>query len=327
MNFHRALKAMVAGAAFATTMVAHAQGSAPWSPTRPVRMVVPFPPGGAVDVVGRIIAARLPERLGQQVVVDNRGGAYAIIGTEIAAKAAPDGHTIAMVAAGHTITPSVIRKLPYDPIKDFAAIGFVGNGAFVLVVGPAFPAKSVSEFVALAKSRPGKLNYAHTGYGNVAHLSGELFKALAGVEIQDVPYKGGGPALADLMGGQISAFFAGMASSSALIQGGKIRALGVTTARRAASLPDVPTIAEAGVPGYEVDGWYGLAAPAATPPAAIRRFNSELVALLALPEVKARLLVAGIDASPSTPAEFQARITRDIARWADVVKKARIAVE
>ncbi len=318
---------LVTVAALVTTAAtAYAQGSAPWSPTRPVRMIVPFPPGGAVDVVGRIIAARLPERLGQQVVVDNRGGAYAIIGTELAAKAAPDGHTLLVAAAGHTITPSVIRKLPYDPIKDFAAIGFIGSGAFVLVVSPAFAAKSVGEFVALARSRPGKLNYAHTGYGNVAHLSAELFKSMAGIDMQDVPYKGGGPALADLMGGQISAFFAGMASSSALIHSGKLRALGVTTARRAASLPEVPAIAEA-VPGYEVDGWYGLVAPAATPPAAIQRYNRELVALLALPDVKARLLVAGIDASPSTPTEFQSRITRDITRWADVVKKAKISVE
>jgi tripartite-type tricarboxylate transporter receptor subunit TctC len=289
-------------------------------------MIVPFPPAGAVDAVARIIAARLPERLGQSVVVDNRGGAYAIIGTELTAKAAPDGHTIAVIAAGHAITPSVIRKLPYDPIKDFAAIGFIGSGAFVLVVNPVFSAKTVSEFVALAKARAGQLNYAHTGYGNVAHLSGELFKALTGVNLQDVPYKGGGPALADLMGGQISAFFAGMASSSALIHSGKLRALGVTTARRAASLPDVPAIAEA-VPGYEVDGWYGVLAPAATPPAAIQRYNRELVTLLAVPEVKARLLVAGIEASPSTPAEFQARITRDLTRWADVVKKAKINVE
>jgi tripartite-type tricarboxylate transporter receptor subunit TctC len=312
------LLGIVNGLVMVLALGSAAHTSAQWSPSRPVRMIVPFPPGGAVDVVGRIIAARMPERLGQQVVVDNRGGAYAIIGTEIAAKAAPDGHTI---------TPSVMRKLPYDPIKDFAAIGFIGNGAFVLVVAPAFPSKTVGEFVALAKSRPGQLNYAHTGYGNVAHLSAELFKVLAGIDMQGIHYKGGGPALTDLLGGQISAFFAGLASSSALIQSGKLRALGVTTARRTASLPDVPSIAEAGVPGYEVDGWYGLVAPAATPPVAIERFNSELVALLAMPDVKARLLTAGIDARPSTPAAFQSRITRDITRWSEVVKKARIALE
>jgi tripartite-type tricarboxylate transporter receptor subunit TctC len=301
----------------------HAQ----WAPTRPVRLIVPFPPGGAVDVVGRIAAARVPERLGQQVVVDNRGGAYAIIGTELGAKAAPDGHTILIIAAGHTITPSVIRKLPYDPVKDFTAIGFIGSGAFVLVVGSQSPAKSVQDFIALARARPGHINYAHTGYGNVAHLSAELFKVMTGIDMQGIHYKGGGPALTDLIGGQINAFFAGLASSSALIRAGKVRALGVTTARRSASLPEVPAIAEAGLAGYDVDGWYGLLAPAATPHAAIQRYNRELNVLLNMPDVKDRLLTAGIEASPSTPAEFQARITRDLTRWAEVVKKARISVE
>ncbi len=301
--------------------------NAQWSPSRPVRLIVPFPPGGAVDVVARVVASRLPERLGQQVVIDNRGGANAIIGTEIAAKAAPDGYTILMVPVGHSITPSVTRKLPYDTLKDFAAIGLVGNGAYVLVVNQGVPAKSISEFVALAKSRPGQLNYARTGHGNATHLAGELFKVLAGIDMVGVNYKGGGPALTDLIGGQISAFFSGVSSGSAQIRAGKIRALGVTTTRRSAALPDVPTIAEAGVPGYEVDGWYGLLAPAATPPAVIRRFNSDLAALLAMAEMKERLLAAGIDARASSPAEFNERIARDITRWADVVKKARIAVE
>ena len=310
--------------------MAAASAQAQWAPTRPVRLIVPFPPGGAVDVVGRIAASRMPERVGQQVVVDNRGGAYAIIGTELGAKAAPDGHTILIVAAGHTITPSVIKKLPYDPVKDFAAIGFIGSGAFVLVVGPQSPAKSVQDFVALAKAKPGYINYAHTGYGNVAHLSAELFKVMAGIDMQGIHYKGGGPALTDLIGGQINAFFAGLASSSALIRAGKVRALGVTTARRSASLPDVPSIAEAGsfgLAGYDVDGWYGILAPAATPQAAIQRYNRELNVLLNMPDVKERLLTAGIEASPSTPAEFQARITRDLTRWAEVVKKAKITVE
>ena len=310
----------------ATFITARAQSS-PWAPTRPIRLIAPFPPGGTVDVIGRFVASRLPERLGQAVVVDNRGGANAIIGTEIAAKAAPDGHTILIVPVGHSITPSVTRKLPYDTLKDFAAIGLIGNGAYVLVVNPAVPAKSVSEFVALAKSRPGQLNYALTGYGNATHLAGELFKVLTGTDIVGVNYKGGGPALTDLIGGQINAFFSGVASGAAQIKGGKIRALGVTTARRTGALPDVPTIAEAGVPGYEVDGWYGLLAPAATPPAIIARFNRDLAATVSTAEMKERLLGAGLDARPSTPAEFQARIARDIARWAEVVKKARIAIE
>lgn len=304
-----------------------AQAHAQWSPSRPVRMIVPFPPGGAVDVVARIVASRMPERLGQQVVIDNRGGANAIIGTEITARAAPDGHTILVIPAGHAITPSVTRKLPYDSLKDFASIGLIGNGAYVLVVNPSLPAKSVGEFVALAKSRPGQLNYALTGHGNATHLAGELFKVLAGIDMVGVNYKGGGPALTDLIGGQISAFFSGVSSGSTQIRAGKIRALGVTTVRRSPALPDVPTIAEAGVPGYEVDGWYGLLAPAATPPAAIQRFNSELAVLLAMPEMKERLLTAGIDARASTPVEFHDRIAHDSKRWSEVVKKARIPVE
>jgi tripartite-type tricarboxylate transporter receptor subunit TctC len=197
----------------------------------------------------------------------------------------------------------------------------------LLVVNSAVPAKSVSEFIALAKARPGQINYAFTGHGNATHLAAELFKVLAGVDMVGVNYKGGGPALTDLLGGQISAFFSGVASGGAQVRAGKIRALGVTTTRRSDALPDVPTLAEAGVAGYEVDGWYGLLAPAATPAAAIARFNRELSAVVVTAEMKERLLAAGIDARPSTPAEFQERITRDIRRWAEVVKKARIAVE
>jgi tripartite-type tricarboxylate transporter receptor subunit TctC len=292
-----------------------------------VRLIVPFPPGGTVDVVGRIVVSRLPERLGQPVVVDNRGGANAIIGSELAARAAPDGHTLLIVPSGHSITPSVTRKLPYDTLKDFAAIGLIGNGAYVLVVHPAVAAKSVSEFIALLKARPGQLNYALTGHGNATHLAGELFKVLTGTDMVGVSYKGGGPALTDLLGGQISVFFSGVSSGSAHIRGGKLRALGVTTARRSGALPDVPTIAEAGVPGYEVDGWYGLLAPAATPPAIIARLNGDLSAAVSTPEMKERLLTVGIDARPSTPAEFHQRIAHDIARWPEVVKKARIAIE
>ncbi len=318
---------LIALAAIFALIAAVTDASAQWSPTRPVRLIVPFPPGGAVDVIGRIVASRLPERLGQQVVVDNRGGANAIIGTDLAAKAVPDGHTLLIVPAGHAITPSVMRKLPYDTLKDFAAVGLIGNGAYVLVVNPAVPAKTVAEFIALAKARPGQINYAYTGYGNATHLSGELFKVLAGIDMVGIVYKGGGPALIDVLGGQIAAFFSGVASGGVHIKAGKLRALGVTTTRRTAALPDVPTIAEAGVPGFEVDGWYGLLAPKATPAPVIRRFNAELAALLAMDEMKERLLAAGIDASASSPAEFHDRIARDITRWSEVVKKARIAAE
>jgi tripartite-type tricarboxylate transporter receptor subunit TctC len=308
-------------------ITAIATPAAEWTPKRPVRLIVPFPPGGAVDAIARIIVVGLPERLGQQVVVDNRGGANAIIGTELTAHAAPDGQTILIVPAGHAITPSVTRKLPYDSVKDFASIGLVGNGAYVLVVPPSLPVKTLADFVALAKSRPGQLNYASTGHGNATHLAGELLKVLAGIDMVGVYYKGGGPAMIDVMAGHVSAFFSGVSSGTPHIKAGKLRALGVTTTRRSSGLPDVPTIAEAGVPGYEVDGWYGLLAPAATPPAIISRFNHELRDLLSTAETKERLLAVGIEASASTPAEFRDRIMRDIARWSEVVKKAKIPVE
>ncbi len=327
MNYTRTLIGMLTRLIPALALIACVDAFAQWSPTRPVRLIAPFPPGGTVDVVGRIVASRLPERFGQAVVVDNRGGANAIIGTELAAKSAPDGHTILIVPVGHSITPSVTRKLPYDTLKDFAAIGLIGNGAYVLVVNQGVAAKSVSEFIALLKARPGQLNYALTGYGNATHLAGELFKALTGTDMVGVNYKGGGPALTDLIGGQISVFFSGVSSAGAQIKGGKIRALGVTTTRRSGALPDVPTIAEAGVPGYEVDGWYGLLAPAGTPAAIIARLNRDLSATVATPEMSERLLAAGIDARPSTPVEFHQRIARDITRWSEVVKKARITIE
>ena len=327
MNYTRTLIGMLTRLIPALALIACVDAFAQWSPTRPVRLIAPFPPGGTVDVVGRIVASRLPERFGQAVVVDNRGGANAIIGTELAARSAPDGHTILIVPVGHSITPSVTRKLPYDTLKDFAAIGLIGNGAYVLVVNQGVAAKSVSEFIALLKARPGQLNYALTGYGNATHLAGELFKVLTGTDMVGVNYKGGGPALTDLIGGQISVFFSGVSSAGAQIKGGKIRALGVTTTRRSGALPDVPTIAEAGVPGYEVDGWYGLLAPAGTPAAIIARLNRDLSATVSTPEMSERLLAAGIDARPSTPVEFHQRIARDITRWSEVVKKARITIE
>ena len=259
--------------------------------------------------------------------MDNRGGANAIIGTELTARAVPDGHTILIVPAGHAITPSVTRKLPYDSLKDFAAVGLIGNSAYMLVVGPSLPAKTIGEFVALAKARPGQLNYAFTGHGNATHVAGELFKVLSGIDMVGVNYKGGGPALTDVMGGHVTAFFSGVSSGTPHVKAGKLRALGVTTTRRSSALPEVPTIAEAGVPGYEVDAWYGLLAPAATPPAIIARLNRDLSQLLATAEMKDRLFAAGLEARASTPAEFRDRIARDITRWADVVKRAKIPVE
>jgi tripartite-type tricarboxylate transporter receptor subunit TctC len=313
--------------AIALSIVPAITFAADWAPKRPVRLIVPFPPGGAVDSVARIIVVGLPERLGQQVVIDNRGGANAIIGSEIVARAVPDGQTLLIVPSGHAITPSVTKKLPYDSLRDFASIGLVGNGSYVLVVGPQVAAKTVGDFVALAKAKPGQLNYASTGHGNATHLAGELFKVLAGVDVVNVYYKGGGPAMTDVMGGHVAAFFAGVSSSTPHIKAGKLRALGVTTVRRSSALPDVPTIAESGLPGYEVDGWYGLLAPAATSEAVIARLNRDLRQQVSTQETKERLLAVGIEASASTPVEFRDRIARDMKRWSEVVKKARIPVE
>jgi tripartite-type tricarboxylate transporter receptor subunit TctC len=293
-------------------------------PNRPVRLVVPFPPGGAVDTIARVVSPALSERLGQQIVIDNRGGANAIIGTDLVAKAAPDGYTLLIEPAGHAITPTVTKKLPYDTLKDLAAVGLIGNGSYVLVVHPGLPAKSVKEFIAVAKSRPGELNYAVTGHGNATHLAGELFKVLSGIDMVSIYYKGGGPSLAAVISGEVSAFFAGVASAAPHIKSGKVRPLGVTTARRAAALPDVPTIAEAGVPGYQMEGWYGLLAPAKTPAAIIQRLNEALRTVLDTAQAKERLLAVGIEARASTPAEFDRMIADDIERWSVVVKKARI---
>jgi tripartite-type tricarboxylate transporter receptor subunit TctC len=293
-------------------------------PQRPVRLIVPFPPAGTVDVIARVAAPPLAERLKQSIVIDNRGGANAIIGTDLAAKAPPDGYTLLIVPAGHAITPSVTPKLPYDTLRDLATVGFIGNSSYVLVINAAIPARTVGEFVAYARARSGKLNYASTGYGNATHLAGELFNVLAGTNLVNVYYKGGGPALTDVISGQVSALFAGIASSHGHIKAGRIRALGVTTLKRAAALPDVPTIAEAGVPGYEVDGWYGILGPSRMPHTIVKRLNDELAVVLAMPEVKERLLAIGLQANPLSPREFHSMIERDIARWVSVVKKARI---
>jgi tripartite-type tricarboxylate transporter receptor subunit TctC len=290
-------------------------------------MVVPFPPGGTVDVVARVVSPALSERLGQPIVIDNRGGANAIIGTDLAAKAAPDGYTLLIVPAGHAITPNVTPKLPYDTVKDLGAIGLIGNGVYVLVINPGVPAKSIKEFIAYLKSRPGQVNYASTGYGNATHLAGELFNVLAGTNMVNVIYKGGGPALTDVISGQVSAIFAGIASSGGHIKSGKLRALGVTTKRRAPALPDVPAIAESGLPEFEVNGWYGVLGSAKIPASIVNRVNAEINAVVATEDAKQRLLAVGLEARGSTPAEFHKMIVEDIARWASVVKRAKIEVQ
>jgi len=242
-------------------------------PARPVRFIVPFPPGGANDTIARLLAEPLTEMLGQQFVIDNRGGANTIIGTSIEAKASPDGYTILIVPGSFAINASLYSKLPYDSRRDFVPVSMIGNGAYVVVVHPSLPVKSAAELIALAKRRPGEIRYASSGVGNVTHVAAALFNMMAGTEMLHVPYKGGGPVMIDLLAGRVSVFFSTVSTAIPQIKAGKLRAIGATTAQPSAALPDVPLVAQTGLPGYEVSGWYGILAPAGTPKAAIGRLN------------------------------------------------------
>jgi tripartite-type tricarboxylate transporter receptor subunit TctC len=289
-------------------------------PTRPVRLVVPYPPGGANDAVARLLAPKMGELLGQNVVVDNRGGGNTIIGSELVAKAVPDGHTLLIVAAGHAINPSLYPRLPYDTARDFAPVALVGDGAYVLVVSPSLGVSSTPELIAAAKAKPGQILYASSSTGNLTHLAAEVFNALGGVKMVHVPYKGGGPAMIDLLGGRVAVFFSTVAVARPHLQSGKIKGLGVTTARRSAALPNLPTIAESGLPGYEVSGWYGFVAPAATPRPAIAKLYGAVQTVIRQAEVKDKLLAVGVDTVEMTTAQFGQRITSELVKWNRIVK-------
>jgi len=296
-------------------------------PSRPVRLVVPYPPGGANDIVARLLAPKMGEQLGQNVVIDNRGGGNTLIGSEIVAKSAPSGYTILIVAAGHAINPSLYAKLPYDAARDFAPIALIGDGAYVLVAHPSTGIASSADLIALAKSKPGKIAYASSSIGNLTHLAAELFNSLAGIKMLHVPYKGGNPAMTDLLGGRISVFFSTVAVARPHLQSGKIKGLGVTTAKRTPALPNLPTIAESGLPGYEVSGWYGLVAPSATPKAAIARLHSAVQVALRQAEIREKLLGVGVEAVDATTAQFGEKINTELAKWDKVVKPLGITPE
>jgi len=296
-------------------------------PSRPVRLITPSSPGSGVDIVARIVGQKLSENLKQQVVIDNRAGAGANLGAEIAAKAAPDGYTLFMGTPAHAINPGLYRRLNYDIVRDFAPISLVTTGQYVLVVHPSVPAKIVKDLIALAKARPGQLNYASAGNGNATHLAAELFKSLTGVNIVHVPYKGSGPALTDLIGGQVHLMFSNLTAGLPHIKSGKLRALAVTGARRSPTAPDIPTVTESGVPGYTVTSWYGVLAPAATSQEIVNRLNGEIVKVMRLPDMKGRLAAEGAEPTSSTPAEFAAFIKTEIAKWGKVVKEAGISAD
>jgi tripartite-type tricarboxylate transporter receptor subunit TctC len=297
-------------------------------PDRPLRYIVPFPPGGSTDIVARIIAAALTERLGKQVVIDNRGGAAGTLGAEIAANATPDGYTIfACNIASLAVSPALYKKLGYDPVRGFAPVGLIGSTPNSLVVHPSVPAKTIAEFVSHVKARPGRMNYASAGVGTSPQLSMELFSMSAGLSLVHVPYKGAGPAVVALIGGHVEAMFATIPSVIGATRGGKIRMLGVTSTQRHPDLPDVPTIAESGMPGFEVISWQGLCTPAGVPEPVLARLRAALGATLALPETKKQLTDQSIQPHPLAGEKFAAFIRSERAKWAKVVKDVGIEAQ
>ncbi len=297
-------------------------------PTKPIHFIVPFPPGGGNDTVARAIAQQASPALGQSIVVDNRPGAGGIIGADAAARSAPDGYTIFLGGvATHAVNPHLHPKLSYDPVKDFAPITLVASAPSVLVIHPSVPARTIAEFAAYARANPSKLNYASNGNGSSSHMAALLYEVNAGVKMTHVPYKGVGPALTDLMSGRIELMFNSIVAILPHIQSGKLRALAVTSKRRSSLLPDVPSIAEAGWPEYEAGSWYGILAPAGTPPAIIDRLHKEIVKSLKDPEVQKRLAGEGADVIGSTPQEFAAHIKSELARMGQAIKAAGIKLE
>jgi tripartite-type tricarboxylate transporter receptor subunit TctC len=295
-------------------------------PSKTVRIIVAEAPGGGTDIVGRLIATKLSERLGRQVIVENHGGAGGIIGTEMVAKANPDGYTLIVDAARFVIQPA-LQKLPYDPIKSFMPIAHLASGPQVLAIHPSVPANSVKELIALVKQKPGQLIFAATGAGTTSHMTTELFKMLADIDFKIVQFKGAGPAMVDLLGGHSSAQFSALAGFLPHIKSGKLRVLGTGGAKRSVVQPDLPTIAESGLPGFKATSWYGFLAPAATPKPIIDRLNDETKAILAMDDVKKQILNNGMEVDYLGPTDFGTFIEKEVARWTSVVKKANIRLE
>jgi tripartite-type tricarboxylate transporter receptor subunit TctC len=307
---------------FALTTVAAAQDY----PTKPVRVIIPFPPGGINDTVGRLVATQLSARLGKQFVVDNRGGAGGTVGTDLAANAPKDGYTLLVISLAHAVNPW-LYKLPYDPIKAFAPVAFVASAPNVIVVHPSLPVHSVKELIALAKEKPGQVQYASAGVGSFMHLGGELFKLATGVNLLHVPFRGAGPAMIDIVGGHTTVAFTTTVTAPPYVRSGKLRALGIGAAARNASLPDVPTVAEAGVPGYEVANWIGIVAPAGTPQAIIDKLHQEISAIQDSPEVARQFASEGAEAMRMSSAAFGGYMVAEMAKWERVVREGGIKAE
>ena len=296
-------------------------------PEKPVRMVVPFPPGGGTDVVARAIALKLTEQWGQSVVVDNRPGAASMVGTEMLARAVPDGYTLGFVSMSHTINPSIYKKLPFDPIADFFPVALAATAPNVLVVNPGVGAKSVAELVQIAKSRPGKLNFPSSGNGGVSHLSMEMFRYAAGIDIVHVPYRGAGPALTALLANETQLMMATTPVALPQMKAGRLIALATTGLKRSSLAPEIPTVAEAGYPGFEADTWYGMLAPAKVPPALVNQANAAVTKMLTQADFKERLAHEGAQPAGGTPAQFAAHIKSEIEKWAKIVRTAKVKIE
>jgi tripartite-type tricarboxylate transporter receptor subunit TctC len=315
---HRITALLVAGLLAAPALAAE------WGPTKPVRFIVGFPPGGATDLVARILQPKLAASLGNQVIVDNRPGANGVISMQILSRSEPDGHSVGMSHIGSMVVSPAIQKTGYDPMKDFAHIGMLVTLQNILITHPSVPVKNLGEFITYAKSQPGKVNFASSGIGSPGHLAVALLEGMTGISLNHVPYKGGGPAITDLIAGHVPAFMAVISTAVPHVQSGKARALGVTGAKRAEALPAVPTIAEAGVKGYQAINWYGLSAAPKTPPAIINRLSRDFTAALNAPDVIKQLKGRGIDSAPSGGAEYQKFIRAEQARWVPVIKRANI---
>ncbi len=315
--------ALLATAALTVTGSAGAQTF----PSKPITIVVPASPGGAIDLAARLIGQKMTESMGQSVVIDNKAGATGIIGTDFVAKSAPDGYTLALVASSHAINPSIVKKLPFDTVKGFEPVALTHVVPLVLVVAPSLPVKSFRELIAYGKAHPGALSFASSGAGGAPHFSGELFKSMAGLEMTHVPYKGSTLAHPDLISGRTSLMFDTVAAINVQVKANRVRALAVTTARRSSILPEVPTMAEAGLPGFETSTWGGLLAPAGTPKATIARLNAEVNRILALPDVRKTLQDAGIEPGNGSPQQFSDFIGSEMVKWAKVAKDANIQPE
>ena len=307
---------------------AFAQTAAPAYPAKSIRLLVPQSAGSATDTVARAIGQKLGERFGQQVVIDNRAGASGLIAGEMVAKAAPDGHTLLIVSATHTVIPSLRKSMPYDTLRDFTPITLATGQSYLLLAHPSLPVKNVKELVALAKTRPGQINYASTAVGSLGHLGFELLKANAGIDMMHITYKGVGPALTEIMGGHVSLLFLTVVSGLPQVKAGKLKGLAVSSLKRSPIAPDIPTVAESGVlPGFDVSGWYGILGPANLPAAVTGRLHGEIAAILKTPEIRERLAADGSEAVGSTPDAFAAHLKTEVAKWAKVVKTAGIKQE